>query len=193
MIVSSKVDLVCWTGRVGLVCRDCREALTTGDAGGGRRTSNAQRSRGPRDAVPSEIYVNYRGTHAGPFNDLRQRHIFGPPRLPLWVKQRSPEVQPGSRLCFQERTSSVWPLRSEKCQYATSPRRAKSNELLHAPIVPLLLVAPNAFDYTPTARTVCRLRHHVDARARRNGEDEGPRLRRQKSSRTIAVDHRVEE
>jgi hypothetical protein len=35
-------------------------------------------------------------------------------------------------------------------QYATSPRRAKSNELLHAPIVPLLLVAPNAFDYTPT-------------------------------------------
>jgi len=82
---------------------------------------------------------------------------------------------------------------SEMCQYATSPRRAKSNELLHAPIVPLLLVAPNAFDYTPTARTVCRLRHHVDARARRNGEDEGPRLRRQKSSRTIAVDHRVEE
>ena len=79
------------------------------------------------------------------------------------------------------------------CQYATSPRRAKSNELLHAPIVPLLLVAPNAFDYTPTARTVCRLRHHVDARTRRNGEDEGPRLRRQKSSRTIAVDHRVEE
>jgi hypothetical protein len=82
---------------------------------------------------------------------------------------------------------------SQTCQYATSPRRAKSNELLHAPIVPLLLVAPNAFDYTPTARTVCRLRHHVDARARRNGEDEGPRLRRQKSSRTIAVDHRVEE
>ena len=36
-IVSSKVDLVCWTGRVGLVCRDCREALTTGDAGGARR------------------------------------------------------------------------------------------------------------------------------------------------------------
>ena len=39
MIVSSKVDLVCWTGRVGLVCRDCREALTTGDAGGARRIS----------------------------------------------------------------------------------------------------------------------------------------------------------
>ena len=37
MIVSSKVDLACWTGRVGLVCRDCREALTTGDAGGARR------------------------------------------------------------------------------------------------------------------------------------------------------------
>jgi Protein of unknown function (DUF3606) len=31
--------LVCWTGRVGLVCRDCREALTTGDARGARRTS----------------------------------------------------------------------------------------------------------------------------------------------------------
>jgi hypothetical protein len=29
MIVSSQVDLVCWTGRVGFVCRDCREALTT--------------------------------------------------------------------------------------------------------------------------------------------------------------------
>jgi hypothetical protein len=31
MIVSSKA--VCWTGRVGLVCRDCREALATGEAG----------------------------------------------------------------------------------------------------------------------------------------------------------------
>ena len=30
MIISSKVDLVCWTGRVGLVYRACREALTRG-------------------------------------------------------------------------------------------------------------------------------------------------------------------
>jgi hypothetical protein len=36
MIVSSKVDLVYWTGRV---CRDCHEALTTGDAGGARLIS----------------------------------------------------------------------------------------------------------------------------------------------------------
>lgn len=88
MIVSSKVDLVCWTGRVGLVCRDCREALTTGDAGGARRTSKRAAIEGATgDAVPSEIYANYRGTHAGPFNDLRQRHIFGALRLPLWVNR----------------------------------------------------------------------------------------------------------
>jgi hypothetical protein len=43
------------------------------------------------------------------------------------------------------------------------------------------------------SKTGRRLRYHVDALVRRNGEDEGPRLRRQKSSRTIAVDHRVEE
>lgn len=30
------------------------------------------------------------------------------------VKLRVPDVQPGSRLCFQERTSSVWSLRSDK-------------------------------------------------------------------------------
>jgi hypothetical protein len=37
MIDSSKA--VCWTGRVGLVCRDCREAQTNGEAGGARRIS----------------------------------------------------------------------------------------------------------------------------------------------------------
>ena len=95
MIVSSKVDLVCWTGRVGLVCRDCREALTTGDAGGARRNLETCSDRGGHgDAIPSEIYANYRGTHAGPFNDLRQRHIFGSLRLPLWVKLRSPVGPP---------------------------------------------------------------------------------------------------
>jgi hypothetical protein len=62
MIVSSKVDLVCWTGRVGLVCRDCREALTTGDAGGARRISKrAAIEGGHGDAVPSEICANYPG------------------------------------------------------------------------------------------------------------------------------------
>ena len=87
MIVSSKVDLVYWTGRVGLVCRDCREALTTGDAGGARRISKRAAIEGATGTpFPSEIYANYRGTHAGPFNDLRQRHIFGSLRLPLWVK-----------------------------------------------------------------------------------------------------------
>ena len=43
---------------------------------------------GHRDAVPSEIYANSRGTHAEPFNDLRQRLIFEALRLPLWVKNR---------------------------------------------------------------------------------------------------------
>jgi hypothetical protein len=58
MIVSSKVDLVCW--RVGLVRRDCREALTTGDAGGARRISKrAAIEGGHGDAVPSEICANY--------------------------------------------------------------------------------------------------------------------------------------
>ena len=57
MIVSSKVDLVCW--RVGLVCR---EALTTGDAGGARWISKRAAIKGGHgDAVPSEIYANYRG------------------------------------------------------------------------------------------------------------------------------------
>ena len=92
-------------------CRDCREALTTGDAGGARRTSNAQRSRGPRDAVPSEIYANYRGTHAGPFNDLRQRHIFGPLRLPLWVNRvglAMSALRPlAPRLCCKSRFSPM--------------------------------------------------------------------------------------
>ena len=67
MIVSSQVDLICWTGRVGLICRDCREALTTGDAGGARRVSKRVAIEGgPRDAVPSEIYANYRGTMPDP-------------------------------------------------------------------------------------------------------------------------------
>src|SRR6266480_6816412 len=35
----------------------------------------------------------------------------------LWVKLRSPDVQPGGRLCPQQRTSLVKPARSEKCQY----------------------------------------------------------------------------
>ena len=70
MIVSSKVDLACWTGRVGLVCRDGREALTTGDAGGARLISKrAAIEEGHGDAVPSEICANHPGTHAGPFND----------------------------------------------------------------------------------------------------------------------------
>jgi hypothetical protein len=47
------------------MCRDCREALTTGDAGGARRTSNAQRSRGPRGRRPL-IYASCRGIHADP-------------------------------------------------------------------------------------------------------------------------------
>src|SRR5882672_11531325 len=67
MIVSSKVDLVCWTGRVGLVCRDCREALTTGDAGGTRRISKrAAIEGGHGDAIPSEIYANYRAPMPDP-------------------------------------------------------------------------------------------------------------------------------
>jgi hypothetical protein len=41
-----------------------------------------------------------------------------------WVKLRSPDVQPGSRLCLQERTSSIWPVRSEKCQQRTCVERA---------------------------------------------------------------------
>jgi hypothetical protein len=45
-------------------------------------------------------------------------------RCPSWVKLRSPDVQPGSRLCLQERTSSIWPVRSEKCQQRTCVERA---------------------------------------------------------------------
>lgn len=59
MIVSSKVDLICWTGRVGLVCRDCREALTTGDARGARRVSKRAAIEGGRGGCR-------------PFRDLRQ-------------------------------------------------------------------------------------------------------------------------
>jgi len=62
MIVSSKVDLACWTGRVGLVCRDRREPLTTGDAGGARLISKrAAIEEGHGDAVPSEICTSYPG------------------------------------------------------------------------------------------------------------------------------------
>ena len=67
MIVSSKVDLVCWTGRVG-VCRDCREALTTGDAGGARRIRNVQRSKAAGMPSLQRFAPTIRGT-AGPFND----------------------------------------------------------------------------------------------------------------------------
>ncbi len=73
MIVSSKVDLVCWTGRVGLVCRDCREALTTGDAGGARRTSKRAAIEGPWGRRPFRDLRQLPRHHAGPFNDLRQR------------------------------------------------------------------------------------------------------------------------
>ena len=70
MIVSSQVDLVCWTGRVGLVCRDCREALTTGDAGGARRVSKRAAIE-VGHGMPSlqRFAPTIRGTHAGPFND----------------------------------------------------------------------------------------------------------------------------
>jgi hypothetical protein len=43
MIVSSQVDLVCWTERV---CRDCREALTTVTLEEPAGSRNVQRSRG---------------------------------------------------------------------------------------------------------------------------------------------------
>ena len=70
MIVSSKVDLVCWTGRVGLVCRDCREALTTGDAGGARRISKRAAIEGATGMPSLQRFTpTIRGTHAGPFND----------------------------------------------------------------------------------------------------------------------------
>jgi hypothetical protein len=49
----------------------------------------------------------------------KSRSRSGLMRRPLWVKLRSPEVQPGSRLCLQERTSSVRPVRSEKCHRQT--------------------------------------------------------------------------
>lgn len=45
MIVSSQVDLVCWTQRVRLVCRDCREALTTVTLEEPAGSRNVQRSR----------------------------------------------------------------------------------------------------------------------------------------------------
>ena len=73
MIVSSQVDLICWTGRVGLICRDCREALTTGDAGGARRVSKRAAIEGPRGCRPfrdlrqlsGERIVNRRSNIAG--------------------------------------------------------------------------------------------------------------------------------
>src|SRR5882672_7113927 len=67
MIVSSKVDLVCWTGRVGLVCRDCREALTTGDAGGARRISKRAAIEGATGTPSLQRFTPTTG--AGPFND----------------------------------------------------------------------------------------------------------------------------
>ena len=83
MIVSSKVDLVCWTGRVGLVCR---EALTTGDAGGAGRISKRAAIEGGTDAVPSKICANYPENLCRTLQwPLRRRHIFGALRLPLWV------------------------------------------------------------------------------------------------------------
>ena len=70
MTVSSQVDLICWTGRVGLICRDCREALTTGDAGGARRVSKrAAIEGGHRMPSLQRFAPTIRGTHAGPFND----------------------------------------------------------------------------------------------------------------------------
>ena len=67
MIVSSKVDLACWTGRVGLVCRDGREALTTGDAHLISKRAAIEEGHG----MPSlqRFLPTIRGTHAGPFND----------------------------------------------------------------------------------------------------------------------------
>jgi hypothetical protein len=60
MIVSSKVDLACWTGRVGLVCRDGREALTTGEAGQ-RREDLARREAGE---VLTDIALTYNVSHS---------------------------------------------------------------------------------------------------------------------------------
>ncbi len=56
------------------------------------------------------------------------------------------------------------------------------------------LVLPNILIYAPTAGRAVALRRRVDApcKAKRRRWP-GRRLRRQKSSRTIAVDHRVEE
>jgi hypothetical protein len=64
MIVSS---LVCWTGRV---CRDCREALTTGDAGGARRISKRAAIEGATGMRSLQRFApTIQGTHAGPLND----------------------------------------------------------------------------------------------------------------------------
>ncbi len=64
MIVSSQVDLICWTGRVGLICRDCREALTTGDAGGARRVSKRAAIEGGHGMPSLQRFApTIRGTH----------------------------------------------------------------------------------------------------------------------------------
>jgi hypothetical protein len=48
-----------------------------------------------------------------------------------WVKLRSPDAQPGSRLYPQEQTSSDGPVRSEKCQWATSHAWFDMKEAAH--------------------------------------------------------------
>jgi hypothetical protein len=127
MIVSSQVDLVCWTERV---CRDCREALTTVTLEEPAGSRNVQRSRG---ATGCRLFRDLRQLSGEPMPDPSmtaaaashwQRYDFrcgsktGSVRAraarPFFLQKQTPSGRTGMSVRCQERKSSPFPRAQSK-------------------------------------------------------------------------------